>query len=134
MDGLPIQEETDLSYASLSGNMHACGHDMHTSMLLGAAEILKASEQQLRGTVKLMFQPGEETLHGAQMMLENGILDNPKVDAAMMLHVLTGMPLPLGQFVVPEEGGTISASSDWFEIIIRGGAHMALCPRPQWTP
>lgn len=133
MDGLPIQEETDLSYASLSGNMHACGHDMHTSMLLGAAEILKASEQQLRGTVKLMFQPGEETLHGAQMMLESGILDNPKVDAAMMLHVLTGMPLPLGQFVVPEEGGAISASSDWFEIIIRGGAHMALCPRPQWT-
>ncbi|MFD1907045.1 M20 family metallopeptidase [Paenibacillus rhizoplanae] len=66
MDGLPIQEETELSYASLSGNMHACGHDMHTSMLLGAAEILKANEGQLRGTVKLMFQPGEETLHGAK--------------------------------------------------------------------
>lgn len=127
MDGLPIQEETDLSYTSLNGNMHACGHDMHTSMLLGAAEILKANEEQLRGTVKLMFQPGEETLHGAKMMLENGILDNPKVDAAMMLHVLTGMPIPIGQFVVPEAGGAISASSDWFEIIIRGrGAHGAM--------
>jgi amidohydrolase len=74
-----------------------------------------------------MFQPGEETLHGAKMMLENGILDNPKVDAAMMLHVLTGMPIPIGQFVVPEAGGAISASSDWFEIIIRGrGAHGAM--------
>ncbi|MEK5550535.1 M20 metallopeptidase family protein [Paenibacillus sp. FSL L8-0689] len=127
MDGLPIQEETELSFASLNGNMHACGHDLHTSMLLGAAEILKANEEQLRGTVKLMFQPGEETLHGAKMMLENGILDNPKVDAAMMLHVLTGMPIPIGQFVVPEAGGAISASSDWFEIIICGrGAHGAM--------
>ncbi|MGF9645013.1 M20 family metallopeptidase [Paenibacillus sp. FSL L8-0502] len=127
MDGLPIQEETELSFASLNGNMHACGHDLHTSMLLGAAEILKANEEQLRGTVKLMFQPGEETLHGAKMMLENGILDNPKVNAAMMLHVLTGMPIPIGQFVVPEAGGAISASSDWFEIIIRGrGAHGAM--------
>lgn len=127
MDGLPIQEKTDLSYASLNGNMHACGHDLHTSMLLGAAEILKANEEQLRGTVMLMFQPGEETLQGAKMMLEHGILDNPKVDAAMMLHVLTGMPFPVGQFVVPEAGGAISASSDWFEIIIRGrGAHGAM--------
>lgn len=127
MDALPIQEETELSYASLNGNMHACGHDMHTSMLLGAAEILKADEGRLRGTVKLMFQPGEETLHGAKMMLENGILDHPKVDAAMMLHVLTGMPMPMGQFVVPEDGGAISASSDWFEIIIRGrGSHGAM--------
>ncbi|KEO78063.1 amidohydrolase [Paenibacillus polymyxa] len=127
MDGLPIQEETELSFASLNGNMHACGHDLHTSMLLGAAEILKANEEQLRGTVKLMFQPGEETLHGAKMMLKNGILDNPKVDASMMLHVLTGMPIPIGQFVVPEAGGVISASSDWFEIIIRGrGAHGAM--------
>ncbi|MEK4733703.1 M20 family metallopeptidase [Paenibacillus sp. FSL M8-0228] len=127
MDGLPIQEETELSFASLNGNMHACGHDLHTSMLLGAAEILKANEEQLRGTVKLMFQPGEETLHGAKMMLKNGILDNPKVDASMMLHVLTGMPIPIGQFVVPEAGGAISASSDWFEIIIRGrGAHGAM--------
>ncbi|APQ62054.1 amidohydrolase [Paenibacillus polymyxa] len=127
MDGLPIQEETDISFASLNGNMHACGHDLHTSMLLGAAEILKANEEQLRGTVKLMFQPGEETLHGAKMMLENGILENPKVDAAMMLHVLTGMPIPAGQFVVPEAGEAISASSDWFEVIIRGrGAHGAM--------
>ncbi|MFC4304720.1 M20 metallopeptidase family protein [Cohnella boryungensis] len=127
MDGLPIQEETELSFASLNGNMHACGHDLHTSMLLGAAEILKASEGQLRGMVKLVFQPGEETLNGAKMMLENGILDNPKVDSAMMLHVLTGMPIPTGQFVVPEARGAISASSDWFEIIIRGrGSHGAM--------
>ncbi|MGZ7442966.1 M20 metallopeptidase family protein [Paenibacillus sp. TH7-28] len=127
MDGLPMKEETDLPFASSNGNMHACGHDLHTSMLLGAAEILKAIEEQLRGTVKLMFQPGEETLHGAKMMIENGILENPKVDAAMMLHVLTGMPIPAGQFVVPEAGEAISASSDWFELIIRGrGAHGAM--------
>lgn len=127
MDGLPMKEETDLPFASSNGNMHACGHDLHTSMLLGAAEILKSIEEQLRGTVKLMFQPGEETLHGAKMMLDNGILDKPNVDAAMMLHVLTGMSIPIGQFVVPEAGGAISASSDWFEIIIRGrGSHGAM--------
>ncbi|MBE5994170.1 MAG: amidohydrolase, partial [Paenibacillaceae bacterium] len=122
-----IKEEADISFASLNGNMHACGHDLHTSMLLGAAEILKEKEEQLCGTVKLMFQPGEETLHGAKMMLENGILENPKVDAAMMLHVLSGMPIPAGQFVIPEAGKGISASSDWFEIVIHGrGAHGAM--------
>jgi amidohydrolase len=127
MDGLPIKEEADISFASLNGNMHACGHDLHTSMLLGAAQILKEQEDQLWGTVKLIFQPGEETLHGAKMMLENGILENPKVDAAMMLHVLSGMPIPAGQFVIPEGGEAISASSDWFEIIIHGrGAHGAM--------
>lgn len=127
MDGLPIKEEADISFASLNGNMHACGHDLHTSMLLGAAEILKEKEEQLCGTVKLMFQPGEETLHGAKMMLENGILENPKVDAAMMLHVLSGMPIPAGQFVIPEAGKGISASSDWFELVIHGrGAHGAM--------
>jgi amidohydrolase len=127
MDGLPIKEEADISFASLNGNMHACGHDLHTSMLLGAAEILKEKEEQLCGTVKLMFQPGEETLHGAKMMLENGILENPKVDAAMMLHVLSGMPISEGQFLIPEAGDTISSSSDWFEIVIHGrGAHGAM--------
>lgn len=127
MDGLPIKEEADISFASLNGNMHACGHDLHTSMLLGAAEILKEKEEQLCGTVKLMFQPGEETLHGAKMMLENGILENPKVDAAMMVHVLSGMPIPVGQFVIPQAGEGISASSDWFEIVIHGrGAHGAM--------
>ena len=127
MDGLPIKEEADISFASLNGNMHACGHDLHTSMLLGAAEILKEKEEQLCGTVKLMFQPGEETLHGAKMMLENGILENPKVDAAMMLHVLSGMPIPAGLFVIPESGKGISASSDWFELVIHGsGAHGAM--------
>lgn len=127
MDALSIKEETDLPYSSSNGNMHTCGHDLHTSMLLGAAEILKANEEQLRGTVKLMFQPGEETMHGAKMMLEKGILENPKVDAAMMLHVLTGMPIPVGLFVTPEAGEAISASSDWFEVIIHGsGAHGAM--------
>jgi len=127
MDGLPIKEEADISFASLNGNMHACGHDLHTSMLLGAAEILKEKEEQLCGTVKLMFQPGEETLHGAKMMLENGILENPKVDAAMMIHVLSGMPIPVGQLVIPQAGKGISASSDWFEIVIHGrGAHGAM--------
>jgi hippurate hydrolase len=126
MDALPIREETDLEFRSETGNMHACGHDFHTSMLLGAARLLRNHEDEIEGTVKLMFQPAEETLTGAKLMIDAGILENPKVDAAMMIHVFSGMPMPAGT-VVFAGSGVISATSDWFRINIKGkGGHGAM--------
>ena len=126
MDALPIPEETKLEFKSETGNMHACGHDFHASMLLGAARLLKNHEDEIEGTVKLMFQPAEETLTGAKLMIEAGILENPKVDAAMMIHVFSGMPMPSGS-VVFSGSGAISATSDWFGIHIKGkGGHGAM--------
>lgn len=90
MDGLPMTEETGLPFASANGCMHSCGHDAHAAMLLGAAQILKDMEDELPGQVKLMFQPGEEMGYGSRTMVEDGLLENPKVDAAMALHVWPG--------------------------------------------
>lgn len=87
MDALPMQEETGYSFAAKNGNCHSCGHDCHVAMLLGAAKMLKEREAELGGTVKLMFQPAEEKLAGAKDMLEAGLLENPKVNAALGLHV-----------------------------------------------
>jgi len=89
IDALPVTEETELEYASANvGIMHACGHDMHTSMLLGAAILLKRFETELNGTVKLLFQPGEEMLPGgATIMIQEGALDEPKVDAIFAQHI-----------------------------------------------
>lgn len=86
MDGLPIVEETDFPFASTNGNMHACGHDGHTAMLLGAAKILNENRDRFRGNVKLLFQPGEEYPGGAKPMIDEGALKNPKVDAIVGLH------------------------------------------------
>lgn len=86
MDALPIEEKTGLDFACTNGTMHACGHDMHPAMLLGAARLLKEREDELQGTVKLMFQPGEEVLEGAKAMVEAGVLENPHVDAAVAMH------------------------------------------------
>lgn len=86
MDALPMREESGLPFAATNGNCHACGHDCHPAMLLGAAKLLKAHEGELKGTVKLMFQPGEEVGQGAQDMIENGLMDNPHVDAALGIH------------------------------------------------
>ncbi|MGN1052686.1 MAG: M20 family metallopeptidase, partial [Candidatus Scatosoma sp.] len=93
MDALPVREETGLPFAAENGNMHACGHDMHTAMLLGAARVLKAREAQLNGTVKLMFQSAEEIFCGSKEMIKSGVLKNPVPDGAMMLHVMTGTPV-----------------------------------------
>jgi hippurate hydrolase len=126
MDALPIAEETTLPFKATGSTMHACGHDMHATMLLGAAKLLKAHENELPGVVKLMFQPGEETLHGAKSMIEHGILEQPHVDAALMLHVAAGLPFPTGCILVPG-GGAFSAASDRLELTIQGkGGHGAM--------
>ena len=123
MDALPIKEESGVEFSSENGNMHACGHDMHTAMLLGAARLLKAHEDEIDGTVKLMFQPAEEIFEGSHDMIEAGILDNPKVDAALMIHVMAGMPFESGTVIVSSPGVSAPAA-DYFEIKVKGnGCH-----------
>lgn len=123
MDALPIREEADVDFASQNGNMHACGHDMHTAMLLGAAKLLKARENEISGTVKLMFQPAEEVFEGSHDMIEHGILEDPKVDAALMIHVTAGTPLPAGTILVSAPGVSAPAA-DYFTIHVQGqGCH-----------
>lgn len=92
MDALPMYEETGLPFASKVEACHSCGHDMHAAMLLGAARLLKAHESELKGRVKFMFQPGEEILGGAEEMIKNGLMENPKVDVAMGMHTSSGHP------------------------------------------
>lgn len=125
MDALPMKEESGLEFANQNGNAaHACGHDCHTAMLLTAAKMLKEKESELAGTVKFMFQPAEETLKGSKHMIENGILENPKVDAALAYHVGAGK-MPLGIFMY-NGTGTMMFSSSMFRINIKGkGSHGA---------
>ena len=124
MDALPIQEESGVDFASeVPGRMHGCGHDMHTAMMLGAAKLLKEHEDELEGTVKLEFQPAEEIFQGSPDMLANGLLENPHVDAAVMFHVVAGMPLPSGMVLVPG-GGITMASCEQYHIVVHGkGGH-----------
>ncbi|MGN0495294.1 MAG: M20 family metallopeptidase [Lachnospiraceae bacterium] len=123
MDALPIKEESGEAFASENGCMHACGHDMHTAMMLGAARILKQHEEEIEGTVKLMFQPAEEIFEGSKDMLEAGLLKNPDVDAALMIHVMANMPFESGTVVVSAPGVSAPAA-DYFEIKVKGkGCH-----------
>jgi len=120
MDALPLDEDTDLSFKSQTpGAMHACGHDTHVAMLAGAARALCARRDELAGTVMFMFQPGEESWHGARHMMNDGLL-NPLPDAAFALHVTPN--IPTGVFA--GRAGPILASFDNFEIMISGqGGH-----------
>lgn len=123
MDALPVQEQSAESFCSKNGNMHACGHDIHTSMLLGAAKLLKEQESRLEGGVKLVFQCDEEGTTGMATLIENGVLKDPVVNAGMALHVLPG-ELYAGQYFCAS--GPVSSAVDRFKITIIGkGAHGA---------
>ena len=123
MDALSMNEENVLEFASKTNAAHNCGHDMHTAMLLGAAKLLKQNQDQIEGTVKLVFQPDEEGFTGAKKMIEAGVLENPKVDAAMAMHVNSGTPSNL---VVCGLGTSIGGCNR-FRIVVKGtGCHGAM--------
>lgn len=125
MDALPMPEESREEFACPTGKeAHTCGHDFHAAMLLTAAKMLKEKEDTLEGTIKFMFQPAEETFEGSKNMIENGILENPPVDAALAYHVSPGK-MPIGLFMYNDKD-TMMYSVDGFKITIHGkGSHGA---------
>ncbi|MET9266289.1 M20 family metallopeptidase [Amycolatopsis sp. NPDC004079] len=123
MDALPVQEATGLDFAATNGAMHACGHDLHTTSLVGAARLLHTHRDRINGDVVLMFQPGEEGWDGAGVMLKEGVLDaaGRRVDAAYGLHVFSSM-LPSGQFA--SRPGTLMSASHKLLVTVHGeGGH-----------
>ena len=134
MDALPVHEEVDLPYRStVDGAMHACGHDLHTAMLVGAARLLAARRDQLAGDVVLMFQPGEEGYDGARKMLTEGVLDaaGRRPDAAFALHVISNM-FGNGQLVT--RPGPLMAASDGMLVTVRGLAGHGSSPHLSRDP
>lgn len=124
MDGLPVQERTGVDFTSrVDGAMHACGHDLHTSMLAGAARLLADRQDQLAGDVVLMFQPGEEGFDGASHMIREGVLDaaGRRVDAAYAMHVFSALE-PHAQFCT-KPGVILSASDGLFVTVLGAGGH-----------
>lgn len=137
MDALPITEKTNLPFASKErstyngqevGVMHACGHDSHTAILMSVAEILSGMKNDLKGTVKFVFQPAEEgppegEEGGAALMVKEGVMENPKVDVVFGLHIISN--IEAGQ--IKYKPGSFMASSDWFTIKVKGkGSHGAM--------
>ncbi|QFT76474.1 M20 family metallopeptidase [Erythrobacter sp. THAF29] len=123
MDALPMDEKTGLDFAStIPGRMHACGHDTHTAMLVGAARLLAERRDELAGSVQFMFQPGEEGYHGARFMLDDGVID-PLPDAAFALHIMPNAPFG----VLAGRAGPLMAAADQFTITVRGkGGHASM--------
>ena len=117
MDALPMQDEKNAPYKStVDGKMHSCGHDAHMTILLGTAKILSGMRDQLKGNVKLLFQPAEETVGGAKPMIEEGVLENPPVDGVLGLHVSTEDPTG----TIGVRYGQMNAASDGIKIILHG--------------
>ncbi|WP_066895353.1 M20 metallopeptidase family protein [Clostridium nigeriense] len=123
IDGLPILDKKACDYSSkIEGKMHACGHDGHTTILLGAAKILNRNRHLFSGNIKLLFEPAEETIGGARFMINEGVLENPRVDCVCGLHVEE--TLECGTIMIKE--GVVNAASDQFTIKITGaGGHGA---------
>ena len=130
MDALPLVEDTGLAFTSeTSGAMHACGHDTHVAMLVGAAKLLCAARDRLPGTVMFMFQPGEEGHHGARFMLDDGLID-PLPDAAFALHIMPNAP----HGVFAGRAGPLLASSDVLSITVKGAGGHASMPQDAIDP